>query len=144
MFNKANYKMTNINEKNGSSVNSIGNGSVFDGNIITDADIRIDGTIKGQIKTKGKLVLGESGFVEGDIICQNAIIAGKLNAKINVQELLILKSSAYINGNITTNKLSVEPGAHFSGTCSMGASIKNISSSNPNGKPKEKEIKAIS
>ena len=95
--------------------------------INSNGDIRIDGTLKGSIKTEGKVVLGKEGVVEGDVVCQNADISGTIKAKITVSNLLSLKKeTAKLNGDIVTNKLSIEPGAEFTGSCSMGAVIREI------------------
>ena len=109
-----------------SVINMIGAGTVINGDIQSKSDIRIDGTLKGSVKTDGKLVVGESGTVEGDVSCANADISGSLRAKITVSQLLSLKATAKLDGDIITNKLSIEPGASFSGSCSMGAVIKDI------------------
>ena len=109
-----------------SVINMIGAGTVINGDIQSKSDIRIDGTLKGSVKTDGKLVVGEAGTVEGDVSCANADISGSLSAKITVSQLLSLKASAKLDGDIITNKLSIEPGASFSGSCSMGAVIKDI------------------
>jgi len=138
MFSKPNPNMAQTNEKNSGVVNAIGQGSTIKGDIITDGDLRIDGTLKGTINTKGRLVLGESGLVEGEIICQNALISGTVKAKIQVTELLSLRAKANLHGDIITNKLSVEPGANFTGSCSMGASVKNINTPDTNDKAQEK------
>jgi len=115
------------NSTNSSSViNMVGNGTVINGDIQSKSDIRIDGTLKGSVKTEGKLVVGSSGVVEGDVVCSNADISGEIKAKITVSQLLALKSTSKLNGDIVTNKLSIEPGATFSGSCSMGAVIKDI------------------
>jgi cytoskeletal protein CcmA (bactofilin family) len=108
------------------SVNLIGAGTVIEGDITTNGDMRIDGALTGSINVKGKLVIGASGSVEGEIICQNADISGTLKGKFGVAELLSLKASAKLTGDIITNKIAVEPGATFSGTCSMGGVIKDI------------------
>lgn len=117
------------NENIGSSVNLIGAGTVIKGDIDTNGDIRIDGSIEGTIKVKGKLVVGNTGKIVGDIQCQNAEVFGEILGQIGVSELLSLKASAKMNGDIVTNKLSIEPGAVFSGTCKMGAVIKGINES---------------
>ena len=78
------------------------------------------------LKTEGKVVLGKEGVVEGDVVCQNADISGIIKAKITVSNLLSLKETAKLNGDIVTNKLSIEPGAEFTGSCSMGAVIREI------------------
>jgi cytoskeletal protein CcmA (bactofilin family) len=134
MFSKSNTEVSRSNDKSSSAVNAIGQGSIIKGDIITEGDLRIDGTLTGSITTKGRLVVGETGLVEGEVVCQNALISGTLKAKIQVHELLSLKSSANLLGDIITNKLAIEPGANFTGSCSMGASIKNIKSNDSNGK----------
>ena len=106
-----------------SAINMIGDGTVITGDIKSKGDIRVDGSLKGSIDTEGKVVVGPQGVVEGDVICKDADIAGVLKAKISVSQLLSLKSSAKLNGDIITNKLSIEPGATFSGSCSMGGVI---------------------
>ena len=107
-------------------INTIGSGTVITADIQSKGDIRVDGILKGSVNTTGKVVLGKEGVIEGDIICNNADIAGNLRAKITTTELLSLKSTAKLNGDITTNKLSIEPGASFTGSCSIGAVIKDI------------------
>jgi cytoskeletal protein CcmA (bactofilin family) len=109
-----------------SAINMIGSGTVITGDIKSKGDIRIDGSLNGSIETQGKVVVGLGGVVEGDVICKDADIAGVLKAKITVSQLLSLKTSAKLNGDIVTNKLSIEPGASFTGSCSMGAVIKDI------------------
>ena len=115
MFNKP---MAKENNSETPSVNLIGAGTVIVGDVTTNGDIRIDGSLTGSITVKGKLVVGLSGYVEGEAMCQNADISGSIKGKIAVSELLSLKASAKITGDIITNKISVEPGATFSGTCS--------------------------
>mgnify|MGYP001335626122 CR=1 FL=1 len=138
MFSKSNTDMSRTNEKSGSAVNAIGQGSTIKGDIITEGDLRIDGSLIGTINTKGRLVLGETGLVEGEVVCQNALIAGTVKARIQVTELLNLKATANLQGDIITNKLSIEPGANFTGSCSMGAPVKNIKTSVTNDKTQEK------
>jgi cytoskeletal protein CcmA (bactofilin family) len=102
------------------SVNIIGNGTDIIGNIKSNGDLRIDGFIKGNIQATGKVVVGSTGRVEGEINCQNADISGEVKAHVNVTELLSLKANAVVNGDILTNKLAIEPGAVFTGACKMG------------------------
>lgn len=125
MFTTNNESMKKT-ENNNSVVNIIGQGTSIFGDINSNGDIRIDGTLKGSIKTEGKVVLGKEGVVEGDVICQNADISGTIKAKITVSNLLSLKETAKLKGDIVTNKLSIEPGAEFTGSCSMGAVIREI------------------
>jgi cytoskeletal protein CcmA (bactofilin family) len=122
MFNK----MAKNNTSDSPSVNIIGAGTIIEGDITTNGDMRIDGSLTGTINVKGKLVVGASGAVEGEIICQNADISGTIKGKIGVAELLALKSSSKLTGDIITNKIAIEPGATFSGSCSMGGIVKDI------------------
>jgi cytoskeletal protein CcmA (bactofilin family) len=118
------------------TVNTIGVGTIITGDIQSKGDVRIDGTLKGSVNTTGKVALGKEGVIEGDVVCNNADISGTLKAKITVSQLLLLKSTAKLNGDISTNKLSIEPGASFTGSCSMGAVIKDIKGL---GKTEQKE-----
>ena len=118
--------MSKTNFPETGSVNIIGPGTVITGDINTNGDVRVDGTLNGKLIVKGKLVLGSTGVIDGEISCQNADISGGIKGKINVSELLSLKNSARINGDIVTNKLAIEPGANFTGSCSMGGVVKEI------------------
>lgn len=124
MFTKKKESMKNTETT--AAVNMIGIGTIITGDIVSKGDIRIDGILRGSVDTKGKLVLGLEGIIEGDISCKDADVSGLIKAKITVSELLSLKSTAKLNGDIITNKLSIEPGAAFSGSCSMGAVIKDL------------------
>jgi cytoskeletal protein CcmA (bactofilin family) len=108
------------------AINMIGAGTTILGDVISKGDIRVDGILKGSVKTEGKVVLGKEGVIEGDVACKDADISGIVKAKITVLQLLTLKTSAKLNGDIITNKLSIEPGASFTGSCSMGAVIKDL------------------
>ena len=101
------------------SINLLGSGTVVKGEIKLNGDFRIDGMFIGSINCKGKIVVGNTGVIEGEIICQNADFSGEVNATVKVAELLTLKESAKFTGDITTNKLAIEPGAKFSGQCVM-------------------------
>ena len=108
------------------AVNMIGAGTIITGDVISKGDIRVDGTLKGSVSTEGKVVLGREGVIEGDVVCKDADISGTIKARITVSQLLSLKTTAKLNGDIITNKLSIEPGASFTGSCSMGAVIKDL------------------
>lgn len=101
-------------------LNKIVENTSITGDIISQTNMRLDGKIKGTLKVKGKLVLGPSGTVEGEIQCENAEIEGTISGNIQVSELLSLKSSSKINGDISTQKLSMESGAMHNGKTSMG------------------------
>ena len=120
-------------------LNRIVEGTNIVGDIKSESNIRIDGYVKGTVTTKGRLVLGTTGKIEGEISCRNADLEGKLNGIIQVSELLSLKSTAILNGEISTNKLSIEPGAIFSGNCKMGAVLKDLSN-NEESLPKKELI----
>lgn len=122
---------SNNNESNKTTqmtevINTIGAGTVVTGDVQSKGDIRVDGSLKGSLNTSGKVVLGKEGVIEGDVLCNSADISGIIKAKITVSQLLSLKATAKLNGDIITNKLSIEPGASFSGSCSMGAVIKDL------------------
>lgn len=118
--------MAKNNEMESPSINLIGAGTVIKGDIKSNGDVRIDGTLLGSLQSKGKVVVGTSGNIEGEILCQNADISGNIKAHITVAELLSLKATAKLAGDIITNKLAIEPGANFSGTCSMNNAPKDI------------------
>ena len=124
MFTSKNETMKNTETT--AAINMIGAGTVITGDIQSKGDIRVDGTLKGSVNTSGKVVLGKDGVIEGDVVCVDADVSGTIKAKISVAQLLSLKSTAKLNGDIITNKLSIEPGASFTGSCSMGAVIKDI------------------
>ena len=102
-----------------SSLNIIGNGTLIKGDISSKGDFRVDGSVKGNFKSDLKLVIGPNGYIEGNISCKDCEILGKVNGNIHVQENLVLRESAQINGDIQANRLSIEAGASFTGHCSM-------------------------
>lgn len=122
--------MLGIGNKHGSAeasaINLIGLGTQIVGDITSAGDVRIDGTLNGNIKLNGRLVIGPNGKIEGNVICQNADISGEIKGTVQVAEMLALKATAKILGDIVTGKLSIEPGAVFTGSCNMGAIVKNI------------------
>jgi cytoskeletal protein CcmA (bactofilin family) len=126
MFNLKSNSMANPKAPENPSINIIGAGTTIEGDIKSDGDVRIDGTLNGSLIVKGKLVIGTTGIVDGEASCQNADIFGIITGKVKVAELLSLKATSKLTGDITTNKLSIEPGANFSGSCAMGNSVPNI------------------
>jgi cytoskeletal protein CcmA (bactofilin family) len=121
------------------SINMLGAGTIIKGDIQSNGDFRVDGTLIGSIQSKGKIVIGATGNVEGEVVCQNADISGQVKAQLTVSELLTLKASARISGEITTGKLSIEPGAKFSGTCNMNEKVSGVNKSSLNESTKERE-----
>ena len=103
--------MAKNNDHDNNAINLIGVGTEITGDVNSNGDIRIDGTLTGNLMTKGKVVIGETGKVKGEITCKNADVSGVIEGKIVVSQLLSLKISAKVNGDIQTNKLAIEPGS---------------------------------
>jgi len=125
------------------ALNTIAKDTMIKGDIKSDGDIRIDGTLEGNLECKGRVVLGPDARVKGTVRCRLADIMGNLEGEIFASELMTLKNTAVINGDLTMGKLSVEPGAQFTGKCSMGSgtttSAPKAASAQvqPEAKPKE-------
>ena len=103
----------------GGQPNRIEKNTTIKGDIVSEADFRIDGKLDGNVKTSGKVVIGKDGYIHGKVECVNADIEGSFNGELLVSDLLSLKSSAVIEGTVEVSKLAVEPGATFNATCSM-------------------------
>ena len=115
------------NDKQGGLMfNALTAGSKIVGNISADSDFRIDGTIEGELKCTGKVVIGEAGKVKGTVVCQNAEILGLMDGKITCNQQLSLRASGKIQGEVQTKILVVEPGAQFNVSCSMGSNATPI------------------
>jgi len=127
--------MAKTNEMENHTINLIGTGTTIEGNIVSNGDIRIDGSLKGNLTTKGKVIVGDTGKVSGEVNCKNFEVEGSIDGKIIVSELLSLRSKSKILGDITTSKLAIEPGAVFTGKCDMSGS--NSSSNVYASKPAE-------
>jgi cytoskeletal protein CcmA (bactofilin family) len=106
-------------EVESNAINIINHGTLIKGDITATGDFRLDGTLEGNIQLNGKLVVGDSGVVNGNILCLNANIIGTVNGNLSVKELLSLNATARVKGDILINKLSIEPGAVFTGKCRM-------------------------
>ena len=109
------------------ALTSIAAGTELKGDIVSEGPIRIEGTLIGSLKTKGKLIVGTSGIIEGEVACQSADISGSTKGHLMVAELLNLQSTAKAHGEIVYGKLGVEPGAVLSGNCQMAGVVKDIS-----------------
>ena len=107
--------------------NKIAQGTLIKGNIESQGSFRVEGKIVGNIKTPGKVVVGKTGFIEGQIECENADFEGGLKGELKVQKLLTLRATAKIVGEVFADKLSIEPGAIFNATCSMKGAVKSLS-----------------
>jgi cytoskeletal protein CcmA (bactofilin family) len=133
MFDKKPKSYTDLLGK----TNRIVEGTTIVGDIVSLADFRLDGILTGNLSSKGKIVIGPAGGVKGNIICKNADIEGKFDGKIQVIEILNIKSKAVILGDVICGKLSVEPGAEFSATCIMKPIVKNQIAIDGESKPEE-------
>lgn len=112
---KASASATGLN-----ALNSLVTGTEIEGKVSAQSDIRVDGTIKGSLDCVSKVIIGPTGYIEGQINCTNAIIEGRFEGTLMVKELLNVRKTATINGEITTGKLIVEAGAIFNVSCHMG------------------------
>ncbi len=120
MFKKKENQHEANDEMVSGSINLIGIGTVIEGNVICKGDIRVDGQVVGNVSSKSKVVIGSTGQIKGDIYSQNADISGSHFGSSHITDLLFLKSTSKVNGNINTGKLVVESGAVFTGNCNMG------------------------
>jgi cytoskeletal protein CcmA (bactofilin family) len=102
-----------------SGLNALVKGTTVEGNIRCDSDLRVDGTIKGKLTCKSKVIIGPTGAVDGEIVCQNAVIEGRFKGTLSVSELLNVRETAEIDGDISTGKLIVQSGAKFNVACKM-------------------------
>ncbi|MCI2229498.1 polymer-forming cytoskeletal protein [Polaribacter sp. MSW13] len=118
--------------------NVIAKNTVIVGDIKSEGDFRIDGTLEGTLKTNGRVIIGAEGFIKGNIEAANADIEGKFSGQMLVTKTLTVKASAHISGDVTIGKLSVEPGATFNATCSMKGAIKELNQKNEQQKASEK------
>lgn len=106
--------------------NVIAAGTVVEGNILTDGELLLDGTVKGDIRTNGRLIVSDDAFVEGNIYAAQADVAGRITGTVECTGLLVIKASCVINGDIITKSLNVESGSTFDGRCKVGASSRNV------------------
>jgi cytoskeletal protein CcmA (bactofilin family) len=117
--------MGKYNETDNATINLISNGTEITGDVKSNGDIRIDGLLTGNLTTKGKVVIGPTGKVKGEVYCKNSEVSGAVDGRICVSQLLTLKTDSKISGDIVTFKLSIEPGAKFTGNCKMSESENN-------------------
>jgi cytoskeletal protein CcmA (bactofilin family) len=128
-----------------SSASLISNGTSLKGDITSNGDLRIDGTLVGNIICTAKVIIGANGVVEGDVSGQQADIMGKVTGTIKVKELLLLKSNCQVNGNLYSAKLQIEPAANFNGQCHMMVDQPvSIPGKSASSSPKEDYLKSTS
>jgi cytoskeletal protein CcmA (bactofilin family) len=138
MFNST-KNTTPINPNN---LNIINAATTILGDLNSEGDMRIDGTVKGYISSKARLVLGTTCRIEGDIKAANLELSGEVNGNIYVTELLIVKATAKINGDIVSNKLIIEAGAEFNGKCNMKEAHNTLKKITNDEQPKAKSIES--
>jgi cytoskeletal protein CcmA (bactofilin family) len=132
MFNgKTKSDVLGENPSTGTSTSLIGAGTSMKGDITSNGDLRIDGSLVGNINCTAKVVIGANGVVEGDIHGQQADIMGKVTGTIKVKDLLQLKGGSIVNGNLQAAKLQIEPTANFNGECHMAPQPAAASSGKP-------------
>ena len=124
MFNKE--KGSASEKPHSNSATLISSGTTLKGDVKSENDLRIDGTIYGNVSSSAKIIVGPSGFVEGNIEGANADITGKVTGNITVKELLQLRGESNINGNISAVKLQIDPTATFNGKCQMGPQAASV------------------
>jgi cytoskeletal protein CcmA (bactofilin family) len=115
-----NKKSMATSTPNAGGINMLVHGTSVEGTIKADNDIRIDGELKGHLYCKGKLIIGPTGKIEGEVVCTNAVVEGQFEGTMKVEEILSVRETARITGDITTDKLTVQSGATFNVTCAMG------------------------
>ncbi len=106
--------------------NVIGKKTTINGEINSQGDFRIDGVVEGSIQAKGKVIVGKEGRVQGEINCSNAEIEGHVSGNLVVDNMLSLKASSSVTGEVIIGKLTVEPGAVFNAVCSMKGMVKEL------------------
>ena len=137
MFN-SNSKMSKTNDADGVMRNHLAAGTSVKGDIETQGDIRIDGSVEGSLVSKGKLVVGNRGHIIGEVNCVTGHISGKLEGIISVSEMLKVQESGQLKGEISYGKLSVEPGAELEGKISIKGKVKDISNGGNQQRQQEK------
>ncbi|BDD08411.1 hypothetical protein FUAX_08430 [Fulvitalea axinellae] len=141
MFNKKTEKtVASEAQPNINANNILGQGTSFEGDLEAAGNIRFEGELIGKLDCKAKVVLGKPAKIKGDLEAQNAEIEGQVDGTIRVKDLLVLKASAVVNGEIYTQKLIVESGAVFNGACRMGEEAKAVKmNTRNNAASKERE-----
>ena len=136
-----NTKTTSSSATSSSGINSLVQGTSIEGTIKADSDIRIDGKLTGNLHCKGKVIVGPTGEIDGDIQCINAVIEGNFSGLLVVSELLHIKESAKVQGDVHTQKLIVQSGSIFNVSCKMGG---QIGSEKPRGEARSIEMEKLS
>jgi cytoskeletal protein CcmA (bactofilin family) len=118
--------------------NVIAKNSIFVGDITSDGDSRVDGTLEGTLKTNGRVIIGAEGFIKGTVESTNADIEGKFSGQLIVAETLTIKATANVSGDLTIGKFSIETGATLNATCAMNGASKELNKDHETKKYSEK------
>ena len=129
MFGKKKTKEVTPDKKSAGR-NVIGSGTKIVGDLMSQGDFRIDGTLEGSLKTDGKVIIGKDGFIKGDIVCTNAEVEGRFTGEFLVTDTLTAKSTSNITGSVNVGQISTEPGATFNATCNMKGAVKELNQQN--------------
>ncbi len=140
MFNSAKNTNPAFNPNNLNIVNA---GTTIIGDLSSEGDIRVDGTVKGYISSKARLVLGQTSKVNGDVKAANLEVSGEIDGNIFVSELLTIKASAKITGDIVSGKLIIEAGAQFNGKCAMNDAKNTMTRVSPDEQPTSKSFESV-
>ncbi|MBO6586692.1 MAG: polymer-forming cytoskeletal protein [Gracilimonas sp.] len=132
------------NSNSSPSVNILSEGTKLKGDLSSQTDIRIAGTVEGEAVSKGKLIVTGNGKIIGNITSADADIAGKVEGEVKVSGKLTLRESAVIDGNIYTKTLIVEEGAQINGSCRMGTDAKSLSQSSDSDYVNDTKVKSTS
>ena len=133
MFSDKNKKPDFSNEQN-----KIAQGTILKGDIDSKGSFRIEGELIGNLNLEGKVVIGETGIIKGEVICENADVEGTFDGKLSVKTCLNLKSTSRITGEVITEQLVVEAGASFNATCQMSGAVKTLEDGRPNKQKRTK------
>jgi cytoskeletal protein CcmA (bactofilin family) len=118
--------------------NVIAKNTTFVGEIKSDGDFRIDGVLEGTLKTNGRVIIGAEGLIKGTVDATNADIEGRFSGQLTVSNILTIKATSNISGDVIVGKLSVEPGATFNATCAMKGALKELNKGDEAKKRSEK------
>tara|TARA_Y100000782_G_C10188982_1_gene269068 strand:+ start:9750 stop:10154 length:405 start_codon:yes stop_codon:yes gene_type:complete len=118
--------MARANEADTGLRNHIAQGTKIQGDVVTEGDLRIDGELQGSIDCKGKLVIGNTGAIKGEVKCQNANLAGSIEGTCVVTEMITVQSTGKFSGELVYGKMSVEPGAQLEGTFNIAGKLKDM------------------
>jgi cytoskeletal protein CcmA (bactofilin family) len=123
MLKRKEFFGTSSISENSDKVNVILSGTEITGDIVSNSNLLIEGDVIGNISCSGRVQVGTSGKIKGNLVCANADIEGSLDGELTIESLLILRSTARIKGDIQTLKLNIEEGAFFEGACVMKSPV---------------------